>query len=227
MEAGVSASRGELPAATAQQVEDALDVEAAEDVDVHDPAVGQRQEQLEVGAGHAHHLPAELAQLALHPEGLPDDVGRVGVPADVGQVGVGVVADHLAVPDGAEEAAVAHVGVDADLVAEVGDGAGRALDDLAAYVVVGLGEDAGQVPGLVDREGVAVAVAEARAPRRCPRRSPPRRSRRARRPCPRRAPAWSRRAGRASPPARPPASRPACGRRRAGARTTRRTARRR
>ena len=193
----------ELSAAAAELVEGALDVEGAEDVDVDHAAVRQRQEQLEVRPGHPHDLPAEVAQLALHPERLADDVGRVGVPAQVGEVGVGVVPDHVAVTDGAEQAAVADVGVDADLVAQVGDGAGGALGDLAAYVVVGLGEDPGQVAGLVDRERVAVGVAEARAPRRCRGTRPGPRSARAAPSCVARAARRRcRRAGRASPRAR-------------------------
>ena len=42
---------------------------------------------------------------------LADDVERVGVAAEVGDVGVGVVADHVAVADRAEQAAVHQVDV--------------------------------------------------------------------------------------------------------------------
>ena len=135
-------------------------MEGAEDVDVHHPAVGQREEELEVRAGHPDHLPAERAQLSLHPERLAYDVRRVRPLAQVGEIGVRVVTDHVAVPDGAEQAAVAEVGVDADAVAQVGDGSGGALGDVPAYVVIGLGEDPGEVAGLVDGERMSVGVPE-------------------------------------------------------------------
>ena len=64
------------------------------------------------------------------------------------------------VADGAEQAAVADVRVDADVLAQVGDGAGGALGDLPAGVAVGLGEDPGQVAGLVDGQRVALGVAQ-------------------------------------------------------------------
>ena len=147
-------------AAPAELVEDVAHVEGAEDVDVHDAAVGQGQQELEVGRRHPHDLPAQRTHHALHPEGLRDDVGRVRVSAQVGQVGVGVVADHGALADGAEQGAVAEVGVDADLLAEVRDRAGGAERDLPAYVVVGLGEHAAQVTRPVDGQRVPVAVAE-------------------------------------------------------------------
>ena len=150
----------EVSAASAELVEGVPDVEGAEDVDVDHAAVGQRQEQLQVRPGHPDDLPAEEPQLALHPERLAHDVGRVRPTAQVGEVGIGVVADHVAVADGTEQAAVADVGVDADLVAQVRDGAGGALGDVAAYVAVGLGEHPGQVAGLVHGERVPVGVAE-------------------------------------------------------------------
>ena len=61
----------------------------------------------------------QLAHPALGRPALADDVEGVGVRADPGQVDVGVVPDHVAGADGAEQPAVAEVGVEPALLDEV------------------------------------------------------------------------------------------------------------
>ena len=92
--------------------------------------VGERHPDLEVRRRHPDHLPAEPAQRALGGAALADDVERVGVRAQPGHVGVGVVADHRAVADRAEQAAVAEVGVEPALVDEVVEHPAGRLDQL-------------------------------------------------------------------------------------------------
>ena len=70
------------------------------------------------------------------------------------------MADHPTVAHGPQEAAVAEVSVDPDVVAQVGDGPCGPLGDVAAYVGPGLGEHPGQVTGLVDGQRVPVGVPE-------------------------------------------------------------------
>ena len=83
------------------------------------------------------------------------------------------MADHPSLAHGAEQAAVAHVGVDAHVVAQVGDRPGGAFDDVAAYVVAGLGEHPGEVAGPVHRQRVTVLVADAQWRRGAPERELP------------------------------------------------------
>ena len=77
---------------------------------------------------------------------------------EVGDVGVGVVADHVAVADRAEQAAVHQVGVQAALDGQVVHDLLQRVHDLVAGGVLGVAEVALQPAALVDRERVALGV---------------------------------------------------------------------
>ena len=107
----------QLPAAVAELVEGAGHPEGDEDVDVALPSVAEREEQLDVAARHPQQGPAAAPQLALDPVGLEDQVRRRPCVAQVADVGVGVVGDHRAVADRAEQGAVVEVGLQAAALA--------------------------------------------------------------------------------------------------------------
>ena len=154
------ALRGRSPAAVAQLVEHAVDVERDEHVDVDRAAVAEPEQHLEVAAGHPHGPPAAGEHGPFEGVGLADDVRGMGPLAEVAQVGVAVRADHPALADRAEQAAVVEVGLDAAVLTQVVEHARRTPEDLGAGRIVGLGEHPGQVADLVHRERVAVRVLE-------------------------------------------------------------------
>ncbi len=137
------------------QVEGVVDVEGREHVDTDPPAATGVGPDLEVARRHPGDLPAEGRHRVVGPLVLPDHVERVGVRAQVRHVGVGVVADHVTVPHGAEQAAEGEERLETAFLAQVVQHPLQRVDDLLGHRPVGVRERPLEPAALVDRDGVA------------------------------------------------------------------------